>query len=199
MKRFFDIVFSAFGMVLLSPLFMAAALFIKLDSKGPVFYRQERIGKDFKPFRIYKFRTMTADLQGGPQITTGGDRRITRAGKILRKYKIDELPQLLNVFRGDMSFVGPRPEVKKYVDIFRADYAELLAVRPGITDPASVRYSKEEELLPQSDNWEDVYITRILPEKIGLSLNYARSHSLFTDLKLIVRTVLKVFHLPVLI
>ena len=191
-KRIFDIVFSALGLVFLAPLFAIVAIIIKIDSRGPVFFCQERMGKDFIPFRIYKFRTMTENAEReGSAITVGGDRRITGTGKFLRKYKIDEFPQLLNVLKGDMSFVGPRPEVEEYVELYRSEYRKLLRVRPGITDPASLRYSNEEEVLASSQAWEEDYKKNILPAKINLSMQYVENHDLFMDLKLISRTVLK--------
>jgi lipopolysaccharide/colanic/teichoic acid biosynthesis glycosyltransferase len=192
MKRAIDIVFSLFGLLMLLPFVPFVAIMIKLDSRGPVFYQQERVGKDFRTFVIYKFRTMmvNADRQGA-LITAAGDKRVTNVGGFLRKYKIDELPQLFNVLKGDMSFVGPRPEVGEYVELFKSDYLKLLTVRPGITDPASLKYSNEETILGMSKATRDVYINRILPEKIRLSSNYIDSHSLKTDLKLIVMTLLK--------
>ncbi len=192
MKRLFDIFFSLIGLLFLSPLFVAVALLIKLGSEGSVFFRQERIGKNFESFRIYKFRTMAVGADKmGPLITVGGDKRITKIGKFLRKYKIDELPQLFNVLKGEMSFVGPRPEVKKYVQLFKSDYKKLLKIRPGITDPASIQYSAEETNLSLSKSWEEDYIKKILPEKIKLSLHYLDNHNFITDLKLILITVLK--------
>ena len=189
MKRLFDILFSTFGLLVLLPLFLVVALSVKLDSRGPVFFRQERIGKNFKPFRILKFRSMTTDAsEKGPSITVGGDKRVTRVGRFLRKYKIDELPQLLNVLRGEMSFVGPRPEVGKYVELFRKDYEKLLTISPGITDPASIHFSDEESVLSSSGNWEDMYTTKILPEKIRLATAYVENHNMVDDIKLIFKT-----------
>jgi FlaA1/EpsC-like NDP-sugar epimerase/lipopolysaccharide/colanic/teichoic acid biosynthesis glycosyltransferase len=177
---------------MLSPLFLIVALLIKINDKGSILFVQERIGKDFKPFKILKFRTMTCDVhKGGPSITVAGDSRITPIGKHLRKYKIDELPQLINVLNGDMSFVGPRPEVSKYVEIFRSDYKALLSVRPGITDPASIMYASEEDILSSAVNWEDAYINTVLPEKIKLSLQYVLNHNITTDILLIFRTIFK--------
>jgi lipopolysaccharide/colanic/teichoic acid biosynthesis glycosyltransferase len=192
MKRAFDIVFSLFGLFILLPLLPFVAILIKLDSRGPVFYRQERVGRDFRIFVIYKFRTMmvNADRQGA-LITAAGDKRITKIGGLLRRYKIDELPQLFNVLKGDMSFVGPRPEVSEYVELFKSDYRKLLTVRPGITDPASLKYSNEETILGMSKASQDAYTNRILPEKIRLSSDYIDSHTLVTDLKLIMMTLLK--------
>jgi len=195
MKRLVDITCSFVGVLLLSPLFVVVAVLIKLDSPGPVFFRQKRIGKDFRPFRIYKFRTMAADAeQRGAPITVGGDKRITRIGRFLRKYKIDELPQLFNVIKGEMSLVGPRPEIKKYVEQFKTDYEKLLTVRPGITDPASLHYSDEERLLASSTTWEDDYLRKVLPEKIRLSSGYVDHHTIFTDLRLILKTITKASH-----
>ncbi|MDR4506273.1 MAG: sugar transferase [Candidatus Scalindua sp.] len=193
MKRIFDIFFSFTGLLFLLPLFAAVAIVVKLDSRGPGFFMQERIGKNFKVFKIYKFRTMTVDAESkGPKITVGGDKRITKIGKLLRKYKIDELPQLINVLKGEMSFVGPRPEVKKYVDLYKTEYEKLLKVRPGITDPASIKYSSEEIVLSLSENWEENYVKRILPEKIKLSSHYVDNHNLLTDLRLIFTTIFKI-------
>lgn len=191
-KRLFDVVCSLLGLVLLAPVFLVVAILVKFDSKGPVFFKHERIGKDFRPFRVYKFRTMHEGAeQHGSSVTVGSDERITKLGRLLRRTKIDELPQLLNVLKGDMSLVGPRPEVKKYVDLYEQEYRRLLAVRPGITDPASLRYSEEEKVLALSPDWEEDYRTRVLPDKIRLSLQYVENHSLGTDLSLILRTIMK--------
>jgi lipopolysaccharide/colanic/teichoic acid biosynthesis glycosyltransferase len=193
MKRLFDIAASAAGILMFSPLFLLVALLVKTGSPGPVFFSQERVGKDFRPFRIHKFRTMREDAEkSGPPITVAGDDRITGIGRILRRYKLDELPQLLNVLKGDMSFVGPRPEVREYIQIFRDEYERLLTVRPGITDPASIRFSNEERILAGNLNWEENYRTRILPEKIRMSLEYIEHNSVMTDLSLIVRTILRI-------
>jgi len=192
LKRAFDILCSFGGLLVLSPLLTVAALAVKIDSKGPAFFLQERIGRNFRPFRIIKFRTMkTGSEKLGSLITVGGDDRVTRVGRFLRRYKIDELPQLINVLKGDMSLVGPRPEVKKYVGLFQVDYERLLRVRPGITDPASLRYSDEEGLLSLSENWEEDYVRRILPEKIRLSSAYVDNHGFVADIKLILKTILK--------
>jgi lipopolysaccharide/colanic/teichoic acid biosynthesis glycosyltransferase len=190
-KRALDASIACVGLVLFSPLLVLVALAIKLQSCGGVLFRQERIGRAFKPFLIYKFRTMTKDAPSrGASITAAGDARITGVGRLLRKTKLDELPQLWNVLKGDMSLVGPRPEVKKYVDLFRDDYAELLTVRPGITDLASLVYRDESALLAGFDSPEDAYVTRILPEKIRLAKWQVQQSSLLFDLMLIVRTVL---------
>lgn len=194
MKRTCDLVGAILGLVLLSPLLLAAAVLVRLGSPGPVFFRQQRIGRGFRPFWIYKFRTMVQDAPArGRAITVGQDPRITPLGRILRKTKIDELPQLLNVLRGDMSLVGPRPEVRRYVELFREDYVEILRVRPGITDLASIRFRDESAVLGQAEDPEAEYVRRILPEKIRLAQEYVRSQSLGTDLGLILRTVIKLF------
>jgi lipopolysaccharide/colanic/teichoic acid biosynthesis glycosyltransferase len=193
-KRAFDIVAASLGLVVLSPLLLLVALLIKLDSGGPVFFRQERIGRRFRPFLIYKFRTMVqeAPRQGGP-ITFGADPRITRTGRILRKTKVDELPQLINVLRGEMSMVGPRPEVREYVELFREDYVDILRVLPGITDLASLTYRHEAEILGRSEDPEAEYIRRVLPEKIRLAKEHVKRSSLRFDLTLIFKTLLALF------
>jgi lipopolysaccharide/colanic/teichoic acid biosynthesis glycosyltransferase len=191
MKRGLDMAISLTGLIVLAPLLMLVAFLIKLDSKGPVFFRQERVGRRFRPFRIYKFRTMYRDATSqGLAITIGHDRRITRIGKLLRKTKIDELPQLMNVLAGDMSLVGPRPEVREYVKMFAADYETILAVRPGITDLASIKFRNESAILGQAEHPEEEYIKRILPEKIRLGKEYVRRSSLPFDAVLLLRTLL---------
>jgi lipopolysaccharide/colanic/teichoic acid biosynthesis glycosyltransferase len=194
-KRAFDFVTALLGLVILSPLLLLVALLVKLDSPGPVLFRQERMGKGFRPFRIHKFRTMVHDApsKGGP-ITFGADPRITRLGRVLRQTKIDELPQLINVLRGEMSFVGPRPEVRPYVELFREDYEEILRVLPGITDLASVKYRDEAEVLGRFEDPDAAYVRHILPEKIKLAKEYVRRSSLFFDMILILKTLLKLFH-----
>jgi lipopolysaccharide/colanic/teichoic acid biosynthesis glycosyltransferase len=192
MKRFFDIVVAAGALVFLLPLFFVAALLIKLDSPGPIFFKQERIGMRFRPFQILKFRTMVENsLTSGRSITVGDDPRITRVGWFLRKTKIDELPQLINVLKGEMTFVGPRPEVPRYVNLFRRDYEEILKVRPGITDLASIKYRDEAAFLGRSENPEVEYVTHVLPDKINLGKEYIRRSSFFFDLMLIFKTVRK--------
>jgi lipopolysaccharide/colanic/teichoic acid biosynthesis glycosyltransferase len=192
MKRGLDILASLFGLVLLSPVFAVVAVLIKVDSSGPVFFAQERIGKEFHPFQIYKFRTMVRDApQRGGALTSSGDPRITRVGSFLRKTKIDELPQLINVLKGDMSLVGPRPEVRRYVDLFRTHYRTILTVRPGITDPASLKYRDESAILARSANPEEIYLSQILPDKLRLAEDYVRRSSLSLDLALIWKTCLK--------
>ncbi|MCM1034527.1 MAG: sugar transferase [Paludibacter sp.] len=189
MKRLFDIVASGVGLLLLSPLFLFVALWIKLDSPGPVFYRQVRVGRYNRDFRIFKFRSMRMNADKGSLITIGGhDARITRSGYFLRKTKIDELPQLINVFIGDMSLVGPRPEVRHYVDYWTAEQMHVLDVRPGITDPASIRYRNENELLEQAEDPERYYIEVIMQDKLSLYLEYVDKQSLLYDLQLILKT-----------
>lgn len=193
MKRLFDIISSFTGLLFLFPLFIAISIFIKLDSAGPVFFKQKRIGRNFKPFLLYKFRSMVADApQKGLAITCGGDPRITKVGRFLRKTKIDELPQLINVLKGDMSIVGPRPEVEKYVEMFKDDYQSVLQVRPGITDYATIEFRSEEGLLKKYRDPEAGYIRELLPLKIELSKNYLRDKGFFTDLKLIFFTFWKI-------
>jgi len=194
MKRILDILVSLVGLICLFPLLLLAAVLIKLDSRGPIFFRQERIGMRFRPFQILKFRTMVQDSSTrGQSITVGDDPRITRMGWFLRKTKIDELPQLINVLRGEMTFVGPRPEVPQYVELFRQDYEEILKVRPGITDLASIKYRDEAALLAQAENPEEEYVTRVLPDKINLGKEYIRRSSVLFDLTLMFKTFLRLF------
>ncbi len=195
LKRLFDIFFSLIGLVLLSPISILVAIFIKLDSQGPVFFAQKRIGRNLKPFNLYKFRTMVHDAtKKGAIITIGDDSRVTRIGRFLRKTKINELPQLINVLKGEMSLVGPRPEVRKYVSKYRKDYKEILKIRPGITDIASLTYKNEEALLKDKKDPEGYYIHVILPEKIRLSKEYVRKASLIYDLRLILLTIFKLVY-----
>ena len=190
MKRIFDIVASGCGLIVLSPLFLILAIWIKLDSKGPVFYRQVRVGRNNRDFRIFKFRSMREGSDQGSLVTIGGhDSRITRSGYILRKFKLDELPQLINVFVGDMSLVGPRPEVRHYVDFWTPEQMHVLDVRPGITDPASIKFRNENDLLDKADNPEEYYINVIMQEKIRLSLEYVENHNLWYDIRLIFQTI----------
>lgn len=190
MKRTFDIIASGLGLIILSPLFLIVALWIKLDSAGPVFYRQVRVGRRNVDFRLFKFRSMRVGSDKKGLITVGGhDPRVTRSGYFIRKYKLDELPQLINVFIGDMSLVGPRPEVRKYVDLYTPEQLHVLDVRPGITDAASIRYRNENELLEQADDPDRYYTEVIMPDKLRLNLDYVAHHSLWTDLRLIFRTL----------
>lgn len=192
-KRFFDIITSFFVLLLLLPLFILITFFVKLDNPGPVFFIQQRIGRNFRSFRLYKFRSMVVDAsKKGLAITTGGDLRITKIGKLLRKTKMDELPQLWNVLKGDMSIVGPRPEVKKYVEMFKDDYKEVLKVKPGIADYATIEFRDEESVLKKFQNPEDGYIKEVLPVKIKLYNRYLKNRGFFTDLKLIFLTLWKI-------
>ena len=189
LKRLFDIAASCIGLLLLAPVLLGIAVWIKRDSPGPVFFRQQRIGRHGEPFRIYKFRSMRQD-NAGLQITVGADDRITRSGHFIRAYKLDELPQLMNVLLGDMSIVGPRPEVPRYVALYPADVrAEVLSVRPGITDLASVQYRSESTLLAQSSNPEQTYVDTILPAKLALCRQYVRERSFWLDLRIIGMTL----------
>ena len=189
MKRLFDVVASGVGLLLLSPLFLLVAIWIKLDSPGPVFYRQVRVGQYNQDFRIFKFRSMRVGADKGSLVTIGGrDPRVTRSGYFIRKFKIDELPQLINVFIGDMSLVGPRPEVRHYVDYWTKEQLRVLDVRPGITDPASIKFRNENELLDKADDPEKYYIEVIMQEKLRLYLEYVENHSFWYDMKLIFQT-----------
>ena len=195
LKRLFDIVASGLGLVVLSPLFLILAIWIKLDSKGPVFYRQVRVGYKNKDFRIYKFRSMRVGADKGSLVTIGGhDPRVTRSGYFIRKFKFDELPQLINVFLGDMSLVGPRPEVRHYVDYWTPEQMHVLDVRPGITDPASIKFRNENELMEKAEDPEKYYIEVIMQEKIKLYLEYVEKHSFFYDLGLIFKTFFVIVH-----
>lgn len=192
-KRVFDLIAAGFGLLLLSPVLLGIALWIKLDSAGPVFFRQQRVGRFGVPFRIHKFRTMRVDAEQQGQLTVGKDNRVTRAGAFLRKSKLDELPQLLDVLIGSMSLVGPRPEVPKYVAHYPADLKDLvLSVRPGITDWASIKMIDENEILGASADPERAYIEQVLPQKLAYYADYARSHTLPEDLKIIFATLAKI-------
>ena len=193
-KRLIDIVASFVGLAVITPLCVVIAIAIKIDSRGPVFFSQERIGRGFRPFRILKFRSMTSlsPRQGALQITVSGDKRVTRVGRFLRRSKLDELPQLVNVLRGEMSLVGPRPEVHKYVEMFRRDYETILRCRPGITDLASITYRDEERILAAAADPEREYVEHVLPEKIALAKQYVRDASLRLDANLLARTLLRI-------
>lgn len=189
MKRIFDIVMSGLGLICLSPLFLVLAVWIKSDSPGPVFYRQVRVGRGNKNFRLFKFRSMRPDSDKLGLITVGGhDPRVTRSGYYIRKYKLDEFPQLINVFVGDMSLVGPRPEVRKYVDLYTPEQLRVLNVRPGITSLASIRYRNENEILAKADDPDKAYVEQIMPDKIAIDLEYVENASLTNDIKLIFKT-----------
>lgn len=190
----FDILASSLGLVSLSPLLLVLAVWIKFDSRGPVFYRGVRVGRLGRPFRIYKFRSMVTNAEKiGGSSSGDDDPRITRSGRILRKYKLDELPQLINVFVGDMSLVGPRPEVKKFVDMYTEEEKVLLQLRPGITDWASLWNSDEGAILAGHPDPDQAYLELIRPNKLALQLKYARDHSLVVDIKIIILTVGKIF------
>ena len=189
MKRLFDIVASGLGLIVLSPLFLILAVWIKKDSKGPVFYRQVRVGYKNKDFHIFKFRSMRVGADKGSLVTIGDhDPRVTRSGYFIRKFKFDELPQLINVFLGDMSLVGPRPEVRHYVDYWTPKQMNVLDVRPGITDPASIKFRNENELMEKAEDPEKYYIEVIMQEKIKLYLEYVEKRSFLYDLGLIFKT-----------
>ena len=188
-KRLFDLLLSALGLLLLAPLLLALALWIRLDSPGPALFRQQRVGQHGRLFRIHKFRTMRT-AGGGLPLTVGVDPRITRAGHFLRRHKLDELPQLIDVLKGDMSLVGPRPEVPRYVELYPAELrAQALAVRPGITDPASLAHLDEAALLAAASDPERDYIERVLPAKLAAAVAYSQQATLASDLRLLARTV----------
>jgi lipopolysaccharide/colanic/teichoic acid biosynthesis glycosyltransferase len=189
LKRSFDVIAAASGLLVLTPVLVVVALLVKLDSRGPILFRQERVGRQFRPFWIYKFRTMVEESSAGPSITCGADRRITRAGRLLRALKLDELPQLVNVLKGDMSLVGPRPEVPRYVAMYREDYTDILRVRPGITDLASLAYHNESELLGRFEDPEEAYARQILPDKVRLARSYLAQANFVYDLRLIMTTL----------
>ena len=191
LKRLFDILFSAGTLIVLAPLMLSVALWIKIDSPGPVLFRQVRVGRGGGYFRILKFRSMRMDTAArGPQLTVGHDPRITRAGAWIRRYKIDEFPQFINVLVGDMSLVGPRPEVPRYVDLYPPDVRDLvLSVRPGITDLASIEYRDESEVLGRSPDPEKAYIEQVLPAKLALCQRYVRERSFAGDLAIIGRSM----------
>ena len=189
MKRLFDILASSFGLMMISPLFLILAIWIKLDSKGPVFYKQERVGRGNKDFKLYKFRSMRIGADKDGLLTIGGrDSRLTRSGYYIRKYKLDEFPQLINVLKGDMSLVGPRPEVRKYVEMYTLEQMHVLDVRPGITDAASIKYRNANEMLENAENPDDYYINVIMQDKLRINLEYVKNHSFLYDIKLIFST-----------
>ena len=193
MIRFFDFILGLVGLVVLAPIFIVLAIWIKTDSKGPVFYKQVRVGQNSIDFGLFKFRSMVVDADKKGLITVGGrDPRITRSGYFIRKYKLDELPQLINVLVGDMSLVGPRPEVRKYVDLYTDEQQKVLSVKPGITDYASIEYMDENEILGKSSDPEKTYIEEIMPEKIKYNMKYISNKSLFEYFKIILLTVLKI-------
>lgn len=194
-KRLFDVLASLVGLALLAPLFVLIALAIKIDSAGPVFFRQQRVGRWGKPFNIFKFRTMSARTDETRQLTVGDDSRITRVGHFLRHYKIDELPQLINVFQGTMSLVGPRPEVPRYVACYPPDARKIvLSVAPGITDWASILYREESQILGQASDPEKTYVDTILPIKLRYYMRYVEERSFWTDLQIICKTLVAIVH-----
>ena len=189
-KRVFDVVVSLGALIVLFPFLLLISIWIKLSSKGAIFYKQERVGKEFRPFMLYKFRSMVVNADKiGPGVTSGDDPRITKIGKTLRQTKIDELPQLLNVLKGDMSVVGPRPELMKFVESQKEAYKKVLSVKPGITDNASIAYRDEEEIMKQYDDKERAYIEEVLPQKIKLYNEYINNISFVNDCKLILQTL----------
>ena len=191
--RFFDFVLSLVGLVILAPIFIVLAVWIKIDSMGPVFYKQIRVGQNGKDFGLFKFRSMVVDADKKGLITVGGrDPRITRSGYFIRKYKLDELPQLINVLVGDMSLVGPRPEVKKYVELYTDEQQKVLSVKPGITDYASIEYMDENEILGKSNDPEKTYIEEIMPEKIKYNMKYIQNKNVSEYFKIIFLTLLKI-------
>ena len=193
MIRFFDFILSLVGLVVLAPIFIVLAIWIKIDSKGSVFYKQVRVGQNGIDFGLFKFRSMVVDADKKGLITVGGrDPRITRSGYFIRKYKLDELPQLINVLLGDMSLVGPRPEVRKYVDLYTDEQQKVLSVKPGITDYASIEYMDENEILGKSSDPEKTYIEEIMPEKIKYNMKYIQNKNVSEYFKIIFLTLLKI-------
>ncbi len=193
MKRLFDLILSGIGLIFLSPVFLFVAIWIGLDSRGPVFYKQTRVGKNGRDFKINKFRSMRLGSDQKGLITVGGrDPRVTRSGYYIRKYKLDELPQLINVFKGDMSIVGPRPEVRKYVNLYSNEQLKVLSVKPGITDMASIKYRNENDLLAKADDPDKMYIEVIMPHKLKYNLEYIEKQSFLYDIKLIFLTLKEV-------
>lgn len=192
LKRIFDIILSLFGLIILLPFMLIIAIFIKLDSKGPVFFKQVRVTKNGREFKIFKYRTMRVGSDKYRQITVGKDNRITKVGAFLRKYKLDEIPQLINVLIGDMSLVGPRPEVPKYVALYTDEQKEILKVRAGITDYASIEFSDENDLLASEEDPEKAYIEKVMPKKIELNKKYISEISILTDIKIILLTIKKI-------
>jgi lipopolysaccharide/colanic/teichoic acid biosynthesis glycosyltransferase len=193
LKRTFDIVVSCISLIIFSPLFIIISVYILFDSTGSVFYKQERVGKNKRIFYLYKFRTMIKDASKNGLLTVGAkDSRITKPGYFLRKYKLDELPQLYNVLIGDMSIIGPRPETPNHVELYNSEQLNVLSVRPGLTEPASLEYINESEILAQYPNPHEAYINIIMPAKLNLNAKYISEQSFIKDLKLILKTVVKI-------
>ncbi|MGX8709468.1 MAG: sugar transferase [bacterium] len=189
-KRAFDIVVSLLILAVCSPFFLLLALAVKIDSRGPVFYRQVRVGRYNQDFKIFKFRTMVQDADKiGPPLTVGDDPRVTKVGRLIRKLRLDEFSQLLNVLGGSMSLVGPRPEVRKYVDVYAPEYMATLLLRPGITATSSIAFKDEDSLLNAAEDPEKVYVEQILPPKMAYNLEYMKNISLLNDIKIMFRTV----------
>lgn len=193
-KRIFDLLFSCLGLIFLTPLFLLIAILIKLDSPGPILFRQERVGRKGKIFKVYKFRTMIkeAEKQGIRFTTPINDVRITKIGRILRKYNIDELPQLINVLKGEMSLVGPRPEVPEIVSLYSKEQKKVLSVKPGMTDLASLEFLKEGEIMSSAKDLFQTYTQKVMPEKLKLNLKYIKEQSLWFDFKIIIKTIFKI-------
>jgi lipopolysaccharide/colanic/teichoic acid biosynthesis glycosyltransferase len=188
-KRIFDLVFTTTGSILLSPLLVVIAAFIAAERSGPILYSQERVGLGGRPFRLWKFRTMRPDSDATALLTVDGDERVTPVGRSLRKWKLDELPQLWNVLRGEMSLVGPRPEVSRYVNLYTPEQRRVLDLKPGITDPASLAYRDESVVLRGAADIERLYVEELMPDKIRLNLEYARTASVWSDFVVILRTI----------
>ncbi len=194
LKRLFDILFSVIILIVLSPIFILVSLLIIIDNGFPIFYLQKRVGKNFQEFNLIKFRSMKKNADKKGLLTVGSnDNRITQIGYYLRKLKIDELPQFINVLKGEMSVVGPRPEVKKYVDLYTNEQKLVLSIKPGITDYASLKYIDENDILSQSENPEKTYINKVMPEKLSINLEYIHHYNFWSDIKIIAQTFLKMF------
>lgn len=190
MKRIFDIIVAALFLVLLFPVFLIISLWVGIDSRGGIFYSQQRVGRNNKDFIMFKFRSMRPGADAAGLLTVGGrDPRVSKAGYYLRKSKLDELPQLINILKGDMSFVGPRPEVRKYVSLYNSEQMHVLSVRPGLTDFASLKYMDENDILEKSSDPEQTYIQEIMPKKLELNLQYIKKQSLLLDLGIILKTI----------
>lgn len=191
-KWLFDKSVAAIGILVLSPVFFIVAIAIWATDRGPILYKQQRVGKNQQPFTLYKFRSMRVQPDNNQLLTIGNDSRITPIGRFIRQYKIDELPQLFNVLNGSMSLVGPRPEVAKYVNLYSTSQLKVLSVKPGITDWASIKYSNESELLAKAENPEEFYVSTIMPDKLTLNLEYIKNQSFFLDVKIVINTIFKV-------
>ena len=195
LKRIFDLLLSCLSLLMTLPFYPLIALAIKFDSKGPIFYTQPRVGRNYSTFNIIKFRTMVTAQSFRSYITIKNDSRITSSGKFLSRYKIDEWPTILNVIKSEMSFVGPRPEAPKYVALYTKEQKKVLAVKPGITDPATITYNNEAELMSSTDDSEKIYIKQIMPRKLSLNSKYVENQTLITDAKIIFKTILLILKL----